>query len=89
MQGRAVMALDKRIRWRCRRGMRETDLMLERFLRTAGEALDDDARTSLERLLERPDREILDWLTGRTPAPDAAIAELVGRIRAASPLPPP
>ena len=83
------MTLDKRLRWRCRRGIREMDLMLDRFLRAAGETLDEEARTSLERLLERPDREILDWLTGRTPAPDAASAALVGRIRAASALPPP
>lgn len=81
------MTLDKRLWWRSRRGMREMDLILERFLRTVGETLDEDARRDLERLLERPDQEILDWLTGRTPAPDGAIATLVGRIRAASSLP--
>lgn len=83
------MTLDKRLRWRSRRGMREMDLMLERFLRAAGETLDEDARRDLERLLERPDQELLDWLTGRKPAPDGAIAALVGRIRAASALPAP
>ena len=82
------MTLDKRLRWRCRRGTREMDLMLDRFLRAAGETLDEAARGDLERLLEWSDQEILSWLTGRTPAPDGAISALVDRIRTASPLPP-
>ena len=78
------MAIDRRLRWRCRRGTREMDLMLDRFLGTAGDALDEDTRRSLERLLDQPDRDILDWIARRSVPPDAAFAALVERIRAAS-----
>ncbi len=78
------MALDRRLRWRCRRGTREMDLMLDRFLGTAGDPLDEDTRRSLERLLDQPDRDILDWIARRCVPPDAALAALVERIRAAS-----
>lgn len=73
-----------RLRWRCRRGARETDLMLERFLHAAGETLDEDTEADLERLLEQPDPDILDWLTGRTRPPDDGLATLIGRIRTTS-----
>ena len=60
------------------------DLVLGRFLDVAGPSLDEHDRTDLERLLDRSDREILDWLGGRTPLPaDAGLAALLARIRTA------
>ena len=76
--------LDRRLRWRCRRGVREMDLLLDRFLAAAGGPLDEDTRQALERLLDRPDRDVLDWIARRRPPPDAALAALVDRIRSAS-----
>ena len=81
------MTLDKRLRWRCRRGTRELDFLLERFLHCVGGALDEDAQAGLERLLDQPDRDVLDWLAGRAVPPDAGLAGVVDRIRAASALP--
>ena len=81
------MALDKRLRWRCRRGTREMDLILGRFLETVGGDLDDAARQDLERLLDESDQEILDWIARRSAPPDAALAALVDRIRSASSAP--
>ena len=61
------------------------DLILERFLSVAGETLDEDARADLERLLDQPDHDILDWIAGRSPAsPDAGMAALLERIRSVS-----
>ena len=79
--------IDGRLRWRCRRGAREMDLILDRFLTAAGAALDEDTRQGLERLLDRPDQDLLDWITGRAAPPDAELTALVDRIRAASALP--
>lgn len=78
------MALDRRLRWRCRRGTREMDLILDRFLTAAGGALDEDTRQTLERLLDRSDRDVLDWIARRAAPPDTELAALVDRIRSAS-----
>ena len=78
------MTLVSRLRWRCRRGTREMDLILERFLAAAGDGLDEDTRQGLERLLDQPDQDILDWITRRSAPPDAGLASLVDRIRCAS-----
>ena len=81
------MALARRLRWRCRRGTREMDLVLERFLAATGDGLDDDTRQGLERLLDQSDQDILNWIARRAAPPDAALATLVDRIRAASATP--
>lgn len=57
-----------RIAWRCRRGMRELDLLFERFLATGLDSLADADLDALETLLDQPDQDILAWLTG-DPAP--------------------
>ena len=81
------MALVRRLRWQCRRGTREMDLILDRFLTAAGDTLDDDEIRGLERLLDQSDQDILDWVARRSAPPDAALAALVDRIRSASSTP--
>jgi len=77
--------VDRRLRWRCRRGTRELDLILERFLSVAGDTLDEDGCAGFERLLDQPDQDILDWIAGRSPAPpDTGMATLLERIRSVS-----
>ena len=78
------MALDRRLRWRCRRGTREMDLILDRFLTAGADTLDQDTRRALDRLLDRSDRDILDWIARRAAPPDTELAALVDRIRSAS-----
>ena len=78
------MTLVRRLQWRCRRGTREMDLILGRFLESVGGDMDDAARQDLERLLDESDQEILDWIARRSAPPDAALAALVDRIRSAS-----
>jgi antitoxin CptB len=62
----------KRLLFRsCRRGTRETDMLLGRF---AEQCLGDLSNAQLDRyeaLLERTDRELFDWILGReTPPPE-------------------
>ena len=83
------MALERRLRWRCRRGTREMEMILDGFLNAAGETLDEDTRESFERLLDRPDQDILDWISRRAAPPDAGLAALVNRIRATAARRPP
>ena len=54
-----------RIRWRCRRGMLELDLVLSGFLDSHLDTLDDDRIDTLNSLLMRPDPELLDLVMGR------------------------
>lgn len=78
------MTRRSRIVWRSRRGMRELDLLLERFVERCFDSLPAADQAAYERLLEYPDQEILGWVAGRTPAPDAALARVVRGIRAAT-----
>ena len=63
------------------------DLILDRFLTAAGDRLDEDEVRGLERLLDQPDQDLLDWVARRSAPPDAALAALVDRIRSASSTP--
>ncbi|MEO8859704.1 MAG: succinate dehydrogenase assembly factor 2 [Burkholderiaceae bacterium] len=54
-----------RLRWRCRRGLLENDLFLERFLRQHGASLTGKRARSLNQLLELSDNDLLDLLLGK------------------------
>ena len=71
-----------RLRWRCRRGLLENDLILERFMEACGPRLSDDEVVGLDRLLRLSDNELWDLLAGRA-EPDAALTSLVAALRAA------
>jgi antitoxin CptB len=65
------------------RGTFENDLMLGGFLRAHLATLDDADLTALEALLELPDPDLADWLTGRAPVPPEQDTAMLRRIRAA------
>jgi len=71
-----------RIRWRCRRGMLENDLVLDRYLeRREGELTEADI-AALDRLLDLPDDELWDLISGRVEPGDESVRELVAVLRA-------
>jgi antitoxin CptB len=72
-----------RLRWRCRRGMLENDLILTRFLDARGEAISEDEVVALDRLLDLTDNELWDLFSGRAEPGDATLHPLVGSLRAA------
>lgn len=78
--------MDRRAKlmWRSRRGIRELDLLLERFLERCFDELSTPQLDAYERLLEHPDQDILEWISGRAEAPDADLGALVRAIRGAS-----
>ncbi|MDQ2962684.1 MAG: succinate dehydrogenase assembly factor 2 [Pseudomonadota bacterium] len=71
-----------RLRWRCRRGLLENDLILERFLDARGEAITDREIAALDRLLQLGDNELWDLLSGRQESEDAAMKPLLEALRA-------
>jgi len=71
-----------RIRWRCRRGLLENDLILERFLDARAESLDDGQVAMLDRLLDLPDNDLWDLIAGRVEPVDRSVRPLLDELRA-------
>ena len=72
-----------RLRWRCRRGLLENDLILTRFLDARGSEIDDDEIAALDRLLDLTDNELWELLAGRADPADATLRPIVALLRAA------
>lgn len=73
----------RRLRWRCRRGLLENDLLLTRFLARFEDGLGVDEQALLERLLAFDDTDLWDVLSGRAECGDAGLQRMVDLIRAA------
>jgi succinate dehydrogenase flavin-adding protein (antitoxin of CptAB toxin-antitoxin module) len=71
-----------RLRWRCRRGLLELDLTLQRFVASELETLSPAERLVLAELLDYPDNDLWDVLSGRRLCEDSRLVSLVERIRA-------
>ncbi|MCC7258033.1 MAG: succinate dehydrogenase assembly factor 2 [Gammaproteobacteria bacterium] len=72
----------RRLRWRCRRGMRELDALLMRFVDEDYARLTPGERAAFENLLGLPDPEILALLTGQGRSDDPVMDAIVSRILA-------
>ncbi len=70
----------RRIRWRCRRGMLENDLMLSRFLDRCADTLTEDDIANLDALLHMSDNALWDLLSGRAEADDPRLASFAARL---------
>ncbi|GAB3385218.1 FAD assembly factor SdhE [Lysobacter fragariae] len=75
----------RRLRWRCRRGMRELDQLFGRYLDREWRQSSEDERGVFLRLLETEDDRLWHWFMGHEVADDAQIQTLVERIRALPP----
>ena len=72
----------RRLRWHCRRGMKELDVLLERFAEQALGGASGAELGAFAELLALPDPALARYLLdGEVPAAPH-LAELVGRIRA-------
>lgn len=74
----------RRLRYRCRRGMKELDVLLERYLAERYPDAPAAEQTAFERLLDAPDPELAGLLFGRLVAEDPVFANVVERIRTRS-----
>jgi antitoxin CptB len=74
-----------RLRWRCRRGLLENDLFIERFFARHAATLTEAQAQGLQRLMELPDHELLDLLLARNEPLGALarsdVAEVLGLMR--------
>ena len=70
-----------RLRWHCRRGLLELDLVLERFLERHGDHLQGEQLASFKTLLNYADNDLLDVIRARAECRDPRLAQVVGWIR--------
>lgn len=73
-------ATASRLRWRCRRGMRELDTLLERWLTVRWPRAAASDRTKFERLLGCEDDELWNWCMGRSTPDDPDLAAIVQQV---------
>ena len=59
-----------KLKWRCRRGMLENDLLIERFFAAHEATLTRSQARGLQALMELADNDLLDLLLGRTQPKD-------------------
>jgi len=73
-----------RIRWRCRRGLLELDLLLNAFIAKHLDRLDDAGLDAFGHLLTRPDPELFDLVMARQEPTNASESRILALIRAES-----
>jgi antitoxin CptB len=71
-----------RVRWRCRRGLLELDLVLQGFLERRFEGLDAGEKDRFNELLDFPDNDLLDLALGRAEPADPRYRDVVRLLRA-------
>ena len=69
-----------RLRWQCRRGMRELDQLLSDYLETAYPQATAAEKAAFAAILELPDPELASYFLGRVQPEDPVIAAAVERI---------
>ncbi len=76
----APMSLS-RLRWACRRGMLELDILLGHFLEEAFSSLTPLEQTVFVQLLETQDPILFAWLTGKEKPSNPDFSQIIQRIR--------
>ena len=72
------------IRWNCRRGKLELDIMLGRFVDQHLDGLNTEEFADFERFLDLPDETMLDFLLVRAVPADESFVRLTQLIRECS-----
>ncbi|MEI7038010.1 succinate dehydrogenase assembly factor 2 [Fulvimonas yonginensis] len=71
-----------RLRWRARRGTRELDALLGRWLDERYGSADPPTRQAFDELLDAQDPDLWDWIMGHARAPRADWQAIIDDIRA-------
>ncbi len=75
---------ETRLRWQCRRGMLELDLMLETFVEKRYADLPIKTKHAFHQLLKCQDQFLLDYLMGQDVPTDKDVADVAKQIRDAA-----
>ncbi|WP_298442387.1 succinate dehydrogenase assembly factor 2 [uncultured Ferrimonas sp.] len=72
----------RRLKWACRRGMLELDVLLEPFVERHYADLSEQDKITFERLLTCDDPEMFAWFMGHETCPQPQLAAMVQLILA-------
>ena len=70
-----------RLLWRCRRGIKEMDIIFQDFVNHSYDQLTDDKKNSFSRLLDEQDLDILNWIMGKDKPYDNELVNIINIIR--------
>ncbi len=70
-----------RLRWSCRRGLLENELVLERFLKVHTALLEGERLAAFKTLLDYSDEELWSLVSGRRECGDPALGDVVQLLR--------
>ncbi len=72
---------DAQLRWQCRRGMRELDILLTNYFESDYLQASEEQKQAFRELLALPDPDLIGYLLGGQSPPEAALANVVKQIR--------
>ena len=73
--------VDGRLRWQCKRGMRELDELLARYLDSTYKQAPESEKLAFRSLLEVPDPDLIGYLLGGQVHANSQIADVIETIR--------
>ncbi|QOJ20192.1 MAG: succinate dehydrogenase assembly factor 2 [Gammaproteobacteria bacterium] len=71
----------ERARWRCRRGLLELDIVLQRFMDQYYVQLDQQGLEQFERLLSLPDNDLWDLISERKTLDDRSLQTVLELLK--------
>ena len=75
------MSERSKLRWRCRRGMKELDELLESYMIKRYDRAPEAEQRTFAQLLELQDPQLFAYLLGRETPTDEAVVDVIGKIR--------
>lgn len=70
-----------RLRWLCRRGMKELDLLMQNYLDNRYPAASAADQQAFQAILQMPDPDLYDLILGRTESSDVEVARVINILR--------
>jgi len=77
-------SVNSALRWRCRRGMLELDILLNEFIDKKYSLLNENEKEVFNQLLDYPDQLLFDLFLGHMESSDIKVSALVQTIRQSS-----
>jgi antitoxin CptB len=74
---------ERRLRWRCRRGLLELDIVLGRFINDRYPRISNEQRVVFDELLDLPDTELWDLITDKIKTVHAHQRQVLDWLKAA------
>ena len=74
------MSDNSKLQWQCRRGMRELDILLERYLKNCYAESNDTEKSAFQQLLTLSDPDLAGYLLRDVPHDDGLTSDVIARI---------